>query len=468
VTSLSHLVKSSRFVLARDGQRRLQPLIIVATLLFTIAVAYLADATIQLLLAAALIGLGGMLVLQRWPPLGLVILVFGGMVIPFVGPAGLNASLALAAGLLVLWIADMIVVKRQIKLVSSRTVWPLLALVTVACISFILGQFSWFSFAHNAPLDAQLGGLSIYVLSAAAFFLVAHQIRDMRWLQAMVWVFLFFGTLFFIARAYPPAGKIIANIIQPGAIGGVFYAWYPALAFGQAVFNRKLHPAVRIFLLALVALCVYVGYFKFFDWKSGWMPTFTAIGIIIFLRNQRVGLFALLLGAIAVTPLIPGFMASDEYSISTRWDAWIIMAQIVKVNPLLGLGIGNYYWYTPLFAIRGWTVTFNSHNNIIDIVAQIGLLGLACFLWFFWEVGRLGWLLRERVPEGFAKAYVYSALAGLVATLVAAMLGDWLLSFVYNVGLAGYRTGVLAWLFLGGLVAIQNIYNIELSSKKAG
>lgn len=452
--------------MVRDGNRRLQPLIILGVLLLSAVLAYLGTTSQQILLIAALIGLAGLMVFITWPSLGIVILVFGGMVIPFVGPAGFNASMILAAGLLLLWIADMVIVKRRISFVSSRSIIALLALVAVACISFISGQFPWFSFVHNAPLDAQLGGLSLYVLSAAAFILVAHQIRDIRWLQAMVWIFLFFGTLFFIARAFPFTGIVLAKIIQPGAIGGVFYAWFPAMAFGQFMFNKKLHVFWKIVLLAIVGLCVYVGFFKFFDWKSGWMPTIAAIGTLLFLRNKGVGIVVLILAAIVASPLIPSFMASDEYSISTRLDAWIIMAQIIKVNPLLGLGIGNYYWYTPLFAIRGWAVTFNSHNNYVDIVAQIGLLGLGCFLWFVFEIGLLGWRLHERVPEGFAKGYVYGALAGLVATLVAAMLGDWLLSFVYNVGLAGYRTGVLAWLFLGGLVAIENIYQIDFRSTK--
>jgi O-antigen ligase len=196
------------------------------------------------------------------------------------------------------------------------------------------------------------------------------------------------------------------------------------------------------------------------------MPTVAAIGTIVFLRNKRIGIVVLILGLLVASPLISQIMATDEYSISTRLDAWIIMAQIIKVNPLLGLGIGNYYWYTPLFAIRGWAVTFNSHNNYVDMIAQIGLLGFGCFVWFVVEIGLLGWRLHERVPEGFAKGYVYGALGGLVATLVAAMLGDWLLSFVYNVGLAGYRTGVVAWIFLGGLVAIEHIYHLDSRSAK--
>jgi O-antigen ligase len=149
-------------------------------------------------------------------------------------------------------------------------------------------------------------------------------------------------------------------------------------------------------------------------------------------------------------------MAGDqEYSLMTRLEAWRILAKIVEASPLVGLGPGNYYWYTPLFPILGWYVNFNSHNNYVDLVAQTGLLGLACFCWFAWEVGRLAGRLRSEVAEGFAHAYVCAALGGLAGTLAAAMLADWVLPFVYNVGLEGFRASVFGWIFLGGLVAVE-------------
>ena len=125
---------------------------------------------------------------------------------------------------------------------------------------------------------------------------------------------------------------------------------------------------------------------------------------------------------------------------------------------MLGIGFANYRFYAQLFPILGWYVQFNSHNNYVDIIAQTGYLGLVFFLWFAWELGRLGWRLRSQVPEGFPKAYVAGALAGLVATLVAGMLGDWILPFVYNVGFDGTRASLLGWVFLGGLVALGQIY----------
>jgi len=52
---------------------------------------------------------------------------------------------------------------------------------------------------------------------------------------------------------------------------------------------------------------------------------------------------------------------------------------------------------------------------------------------------------------------VYGALGGLSGMLTAAMLGDWVLPFVYNVGLKGLRASVIGWLFLGGLIAVGNM-----------
>jgi hypothetical protein len=36
-------------------------------------------------------------------------------------------------------------------------------------------------------------------------------------------------------------------------------------------------------------------------------------------------------------------------------------------------------------------------------------------------------------------------------------LGDWVLPFVYNVGLAGFRSSMIGWIFLGGLVALETM-----------
>jgi hypothetical protein len=37
------------------------------------------------------------------------------------------------------------------------------------------------------------------------------------------------------------------------------------------------------------------------------------------------------------------------------------------------------------------------------------------------------------------------------------MLVDWFLPFAYNIGLNGFRSSMFAWLFLGGLVSLEQI-----------
>ena len=183
-----------------------------------------------------------------------------------------------------------------------------------------------------------------------------------------------------------------------------------------------------------------------------------AIAVVLGLRFKRLSLVAILGGLLFATVILNTLISSDAYSWGTREDAWAIVLKISQVNPLFGLGFSNYYWYTPLFPIRGWAVSFNSHSQYVDLIAQVGILGLLCFLWIFFEVGRLSWRLSRQLPDGFARSYAYGVLAGVAGTLVAGYLVDWVLPFVYNIGLTGFRASILPWIFCGALVGIEQMY----------
>ena len=442
----------------------LRPLLITGTLLLSAVLAFVASERQLTLVLFLPLGVGVVLSFLRWPSLGIIFAALGGLVVPFLGPSGLNVTMILVALLLGLWLLDMIVYQDQIQLAPSRTMWPLLSFLVVAAISFGVGQLPWLTFARHAPLGAQLGGLSIIVLSAGSFLLVANRMPDLRWLSRMTWAFLAMGALYILVRSVlPEFGLPTRNLFQQA--GTVFFIWLVAMAFSQAVFNGDLHRVWRFALYGLVLVTLYILFVLKFADKAGWLSSFVCIAVIIGARSWRAGLALVPVAALSALYLWSRIVATDEYSISTRVDAWLIMAQIIKINPVLGLGFANYYWYTPLFPIRGYAVSFNSHNNYVDIVAQMGLVGLICLLWFFWEVGRLGWRIREQAPTGFARAYVYGALGGLAGMVVVGMLGDWVLPFFYNLGLSGFRSSMLGWLFLGGLVSIEQI--IKQQSTKA-
>ena len=445
-----------RHHLIQHPQLWLRPLLILGLLLLSAALPFMVSQRQLILVLILPLGIGIVLIFLRWPPLGVIIATLAGFIVPFLGPSGLNVTMILVALLLGLWLLDLMVRERRIQFSSSRTIWPLLSFLVAAALSFGVGQLPWYSFALHAPLGAQLGGFSIVVLSAGTFLLVANQVRDLGWLKSITWAFLAFGGLTILFRSVlPEFGIPTGRLIQE--VGAVFYVWVVSLAFSQAVLNRDLHPGWRFVLGGLVLLTLYNQFFLKFANKSGWIPAIVCIAAIIGLRSWRAGLLLLPIAGVAFLIVKSGVMSSEDYSVSTRLDAWLIMAHIIKISPILGLGFANYYWYTPLFPIRGYAVSFNSHNNYVDIVAQTGLVGLVCFLWLFWELGRLGWRLRERVPQGFAQAYVYGALGGLAGTVVIGMFGDWVLPFFYNIGLNGFRTSMLCWLFLGGLVSLEQM-----------
>jgi hypothetical protein len=109
-------------------------------------------------------------------------------------------------------------------------------------------------------------------------------------------------------------------------------------------------------------------------------------------------------------------------------------------------------------------VQFNSHNNYIDILAQSGIIGLVTFFWFAVELALLGFRLLRTELSSFARAFVIAAIGGIAGTLTAGMLGDWVLPFVYNIGLRGFRTSVIGWMLMAGLVVIEQIYVVNKKS----
>jgi hypothetical protein len=152
-----------------------------------------------------------------------------------------------------------------------------------------------------------------------------------------------------------------------------------------------------------------------------------------------------------------------------------LIARVIEVtmrNPITGLGPAAYRPYARMQPLRYgkafWVEpTISSHNNYVDLFAHGGLLGLGLFAWFAAELIRLGLRLRERFREGFAGGYVSGMLAAWVGSLVLMLLADWMLPFVYNIGFGGFQASVLVWLFLGGLVALEQMSGLDPISRRS-
>jgi hypothetical protein len=415
---------------------------------------------ILLLQVVLMVGCTALFIMTQLPQAGIPLMIAGGLLVKFeVGTgtqSGLNFALLLAPVLIAVFIARMVFHRDQWPL-RSQTLVPIRSFMIVMCIAFVVGQYPWFP-SEPAPMHAQVGQLAIFLFSGGIFILAAHQLQNPRILRTSVWVFLGAGTVLLLPRILPWFG--IWRIL-PQTIAGqsMYWTWLVALSTGQVVINRDLPKWHRV-ALALVALTALAIGIAERDWLSGWLPPLLAAYIIVTLRFPTATLVLTpLMGVIAFVGanLFFGFvMGSDnQYSYMTRTAALKSMIPLFKADPLLGVGMANYYYYTALTPIMGWYVKFNSHNNYLDLIAQSGILGLGCFLWFALMVGLTAWRMLHVVSTGFERAYIISVLAALVATMAAAGMGDWVLPFVYNTGFSGFRTSILPWVFMGGLVALE-------------
>jgi O-antigen ligase len=395
---------------------------------------------------------------MRSPELGLAGTLLLGLIVPYYGPSGFNLTMAGIGLLLGLWFAEMFIIDQKLQLGASRLNLPVASLLLIAILAFVVGRLAWFR-VSAAPLQAQLGGVAIYVLSAGALWVAGNRVRSERWLEILSWSFVALAWLRILGWLVPAIGRLFTeHLFVAGSLGSLFYVWMASILVAHLLFNRQLSRWMQV-LFALLALgqmyvCVVLNY----EWKSGWLPPLISVAVLLALRFGRLAPLMALSAVPVLLRMMTNAVASDDYSYSTRLDAWSIVLEIAKANPITGLGPSNYYWYTPLYSIRGYHVNFNSHSQYVDLIAQTGIIGLLVFLWVMASVALLAWRLRHVVSEGFARGYVYAVLAGTCGSFVAAWLGDWVLPFVYNVGLAGFRASVLFWVFAGGLIYYERRY----------
>lgn len=145
------------------------------------------------------------------------------------------------------------------------------------------------------------------------------------------------------------------------------------------------------------------------------------------LRAGLVGA-SLLIAALAALVILPH--RGNQQSAGTAMQVRVGMAQaslrMTASSPLFGVGVGEFYQRSGEFITPELAVLFpparneNAHNNFLQILAELGVVGLAAFLWVIGlAVRRLAALLGrapgEALPRGLAvglAAFGLSCMAG--------------------------------------------------------
>lgn len=422
-------------------------------------------------------------VLLKRPVLGLLALVLASLLLPMEFGTGtevrLNPASLLVPALLALWLLDG-VRRRAIRLAASRATQPLLLFLAAGLLSLLIGNATWDPMVprRDSFLLVQLAQWAIFAFSAGAFWLAASWVRDETWLRRLTAVFLLVGGGFAILRVAPEVHGLAERVTTAAFIRAPFWVLLSGLAWGQLLFNRQLTREWRAFLLSVSAAVVLYAFVQQREGASNWVGLVATLGLLLWLRLPRL---RWPVAAIIVILAVLGLLFPSVYSFAGGDVEWnlsggsrlVLIERVVQVtlrNPITGLGPAAYRPYAnmqPLAYLGAFWLDpqINSHNNYVDLFAHVGLLGLGLFVWFACEVARLGQQLRGRYTKGFAAGYVNGMLAVGAGSLVIMALADWILPFVYNIGFEGFQASVLVWLFMGGLMALENFRGQEAGDK---
>lgn len=424
-------------------------------------------------------GLAVVLILLRHPLLGLLGLIIAGLVIDVPISTGtevsLNAAVLTVLLLLVIWLLSRMR-DHDIHLVRTRVNLPLALFLLSGLLSIFIGNAIWDPAVPKSDtfIIVQLAQWAMWLLSAAVFWIAGNTIKRIIWLRRLTVCYIVVAGLLAIIRVAPGGVGTLQSTVTLAVDRAPFWLLLTGLIVGQLLFNREITTRQRLALLIIMGAVVAYAFGEERARMANWVSVATAVGVLVWFRFPRVrpivvGAAIMLIASGVLFQYIYDFAGGDEKWDDSGGSRLALIDKVVELsmrNPITGLGPAAYRAYGKVSSLQYGRAFYasawlSSHNNYVDLFSQTGILGLGLFLWFMLKLLRLGLSLRKHYTDGFTGGYVNGMIAVWAGIMVIMALGDWFLPFVYNIGFPGFQASVLVWMFLGGLIALEQMVQAQ-------
>ena len=204
------------------------------------------------------------------------------------------------------------------------------------------------------------------------------------------------------------------------------YAAYLLLAFPFALENAffATSPKRRVFCLVslpLLLVCLVQ------TWSRGaWLGLLVEIALFVAFRLRRAKIYViafLLLIALAVCFAAPrvalrfASIGAGDSSVSYRISAWRGISEMMRANKAVGIGFGEAAFRSayPMFSYSGATAVKHSHSLYLQILVEMGAIGLLSFAFLM--------LLFLKKCFALVRKKQGTVIAGLMAVLGSLVMG---------------------------------------------
>ncbi|MCK4309640.1 MAG: tetratricopeptide repeat protein [Candidatus Atribacteria bacterium] len=385
---------------------------------------------------------------------------------------------------LMFWFLKM-TAQEEFKIIRIPLNLPVLAFMAICALSL---------FWSNSPMVSLLE-LPLFLAGPILYFIVANNIRDEHQINRLLTVLLIISSLLGIYGIFQYQGIDFAfwkgNVARSqvfGLFGNVnYFAEYLIVPLPLAIslFLATRNRAQKILLLVGILA---MGGSLILTFTRG---SYLAIGIsslfMFFLylasrgknlikEHKKIFIFVLVV-ALLVTGLfifpnplnksgtviskIKGRISISQFtsgsSLKRREAIWGFTTLMIRDHPLLGSGLGTFKYnslsYQAKFFGQGenrllypYGIARESHNEYLQIGAEVGMLGLGIFFWLIITYFNYGIKLLKRIQDRYRQGMIIGLMGGIMAVLIDAIFG-----FPLHLP----ATLVLFWLFIGFIISIK-------------
>lgn len=193
--------------------------------------------------------------------------------------------------------------------------------------------------------------------------------------------------------------------------------------------------------------------------RGGMVSIVVAAMVFLFFAMRPLFVFLIPIGIFSIN-FLPEKIQNRIYSIfnfadsstSYRFKMWGITKDLIRDNPMVGVGFGHKSFKQEFELLIRSMPIFHAHNTYLEIMAEGGALGIVSFLYIV--IGSIVNLFKSGMKS--TDKYIRTISIGLLASIMGILTNGMTEHIVYI-----NRIIVMLWMVFGLTGALRNIYEDE-------